>query len=106
MYESPISVYENLTHDIAKQKEDYIYQAIVKVGVDVNKEELIKALNYDREQYRKGFEDGYKESAKQFAEKLKNEIVNDIHFSQIEKDYLCVMINNLSNKLIIGGKKQ
>ena len=37
---------------------------------------------------------------KEFAERLTEEIVNDIHFSQIEKDYLCVMINNLLKELV------
>lgn len=36
---------------------------------------------------------------KEFADKLKDEIVNDIHFSQIEKDYLYVMINNLLKEM-------
>ena len=55
MYESPIKVYEAMK--LAKENE--IYNAIQKIGVTVDKEELIKALAYDREQYAKGFDDGY-----------------------------------------------
>jgi predicted RNase H-like nuclease (RuvC/YqgF family) len=40
------------------------------------------------------------EAYKEFAEKSTEEIINDIHFSQIEKDYLCVMLNNLLKELV------
>lgn len=34
-----------------------IYEAVMNVGVNVDKEELLKALQYDREQYQKGYKD-------------------------------------------------
>ena len=40
------------------------------------------------------------EAIKEFAERLKNEIIDDIHFSQIEKDYFCVMINNRVKEMV------
>ena len=55
MYESPIKLYEAM--EMAKENE--IHKAIYKVGVTVDKDELIKALAYDRERYEKGFNDGY-----------------------------------------------
>lgn len=42
-----------------KQEEKAIVAEITrKIGVDVNKDELIRALNYDRHQYEKGYTDG------------------------------------------------
>lgn len=38
--------------------EGEIMQAVMRVGVEVNKEELIRALAYDRGQYEKGYRDG------------------------------------------------
>ncbi len=58
MYQSPIKIIEQIQHDLLQQKEDGIYRAVVKVGVDVDKEELIRALQYDRGQYEQGFRDG------------------------------------------------
>ena len=61
MYESPIKLYEveaRIIEDIVKARDDYIL-AQVKMAVDVDKEELIKALSYDRQQYDKGYADGY-----------------------------------------------
>lgn len=60
MYESPISVfYDQVMTDLKKQQEEHIYRAVVNVGVSVDKDELVKALNYDRGQYGKGYDDGY-----------------------------------------------
>ena len=39
------------------QIEGEIYKAIMHVGVNVDKDELLKALAYDRNQYQKGYED-------------------------------------------------
>ena len=61
MYESPIKLHEveaRIVEDITKARDDYIL-AQVKMAVDVDKEELIKALSYDRQQYDKGYADGY-----------------------------------------------
>lgn len=56
-YKSPISV--NCTN---KERVYYVEEKImdevrIKLHVDVNKEELLKALAYDRNQYEKGYND-------------------------------------------------
>lgn len=54
MWESPINaIYE------AQQNafDGAVLSAVMKVGIDVDKEELIKALAYDRRQYEKGYAD-------------------------------------------------
>lgn len=56
MWESPVNV---IMGEIQTQIEGDIYKAIQNVGIDVNKEELIKAMQYDRNQYEKGYKDGY-----------------------------------------------
>lgn len=56
MYESPINI---IYGEMQAQIEGDVFKAIQNVGIDVNKEELIKALQYDREQYSKGYSDGY-----------------------------------------------
>ena len=44
----------------AKAFDDMVFRAVAEVGIEVDRDELIKALAYDREQYRKGFVDGYR----------------------------------------------
>ena len=74
MWESPIKVYEDVAREIVLEKENHIMQTI-RQYVDVDKDELIRALNYDRNQYEKGFEDGYVKGRADFAEKIQ-EILN------------------------------
>ena len=64
MYESPII--QNIA-DISSQIREaqdgrLIYEVQQAIGYDINKEELIKALRYDRDQYQKGYEDGRKDN--------------------------------------------
>ena len=54
MYESPI---EMIFNNVETSFEDGILKAIQKVDITVHKEELLKALQYDRNQYQKGYED-------------------------------------------------
>lgn len=67
-YESPIKLFEqfgqidSLIPQIEKRiqdvREDYVHSMVVKTGIAVDKEELLKALQYDRGQYEKGYADG------------------------------------------------
>lgn len=57
MYESPI---EFITNEINTKVENGIMSAVFNAGINVNKEELIKALQYDRDMYHKGYVDGRK----------------------------------------------
>ena len=56
MWESPIRIIEE---NLQTQIKDEVFSAIRRAGFDIDKDELIKALNYDRGQYEKGFRDGY-----------------------------------------------
>ena len=63
MYESPIKIFESaidsLSKSLVKDKEDAIVLAIhQQLGVDVDRGELLRALQYDRFQYEKGYADG------------------------------------------------
>lgn len=73
MYKSPINfIFGDIQMQVVKQQENEAYMAVQKCGVDVDKEELMRALQYDREQYEKGYEDGCKNSIVRFASFLKN----------------------------------
>ena len=54
MYESPIKVIQG---ELETQLEGEILKAVHRVGVTVDRDELIRALRDDREQYQKGFDD-------------------------------------------------
>lgn len=63
MYRSPIEILmTDIQHQIAEQQDEQIYKAVVSVGINVDKEELIRALAYDRQQYAFGYMDGTRDS--------------------------------------------
>ena len=53
-YKSPVNIIEK---EWETKIEGDIIKAIKSYDIDVNKEELIKALNYDRNQYKAGYKD-------------------------------------------------
>ena len=59
MYKSPIEI---ITSDFEYKMESEIFRAIQRYNINVDKEELLKALQYDRGQYEKGYQDGLRAS--------------------------------------------
>lgn len=59
MYESPINlIYEQMATNIARKIDKEVIEQTMKVGINVDRDEMIKALKYDRGQYDKGYADG------------------------------------------------
>lgn len=54
MYKSPIEV---IYGQVKTQMEGDIFKAVQNYGINVDKDELIKSLAYDRNQYEAGFKD-------------------------------------------------
>lgn len=58
MYESPIDIiYNDIQYKVVEEMDKNVVSAVQSYGIDVNKEELLKALRYDRQQYEKGYAD-------------------------------------------------
>ncbi len=60
-YESPIRIFmqeteSEINHEIDRE----VYRRTVKIGVDINKHELMRALESDRMQYAEGYKQGYR----------------------------------------------
>ena len=59
MYKSPIEIImEDALFRFETELADHTVNAVSKYGIHVDKDELIRALQYDRDQYNKGFMDG------------------------------------------------
>lgn len=57
-YESPITIMmKQIQNQIINQAENGIFKAVQDVGIFVDKDELVRALKYDRHQYEKGYHD-------------------------------------------------
>lgn len=68
-YESPVAV---VMKELNTQVDEGIIKYIQGYGIDVDKEELLKALQYDREQFEKGYTAGYDRALYDFSEWLVN----------------------------------
>ena len=55
MYKSPIEV---ITTQLNSQIENEVLKAVQNIAVNIDKDELLKALQYDRNQYEQGYIDG------------------------------------------------
>lgn len=74
MYESPIKVFQTIEQHSGlfdAEKDKLIFQAVQGVCVNVDKDELLKALAHDRQQYQKGYQNGSKETVEKLIEILK-----------------------------------
>ncbi len=67
MYKSPIELdfSEQISNALQSELEAAVVRGCVEVGVNVDKDELLKALAYDRKQYEKGYADGMAECKEQ-----------------------------------------
>lgn len=74
-YKSPI---ETINQQVQAKFEGDVMELIHSYGINVDKDELIKALQYDRDQYRKGFEDGCKGATDRIKAEVAREIIDEL----------------------------
>ena len=81
-YKSPVEV---IRHEMQMRVENDVMKAIQQHDIYVDKNELIKALEYDRDQYVKGFVDGCKSDVEALCEKIKADAITK--FAERLKNY-------------------
>lgn len=90
MYDSPIELF---MAEIQSKFENGIVESLQRFDIDVDRDELFRAMKYDRDQYHKGFSDG---RASGYAER-DEEIVRcfdckhyapDIEFCEIHSHFI------------------
>ena len=94
MYESPIYIY---TKELQSKLDGNILTAVHSYGISVDRDELIKALHYDRMQYDYGYADGLRRANKtaitMFAEQVKMLFYEE--FDEIIPSIMADKIDNL-----------
>ncbi len=99
MYKSPIELIQKMHTELESAIEKEVFRAITKVGVNVDKEDLIRALKYDREQYEKGFQDGINfVTDRLYQSANKWELVCEREASEDEVDDFVRKMRNIQNK--------
>lgn len=71
-YKSPINI---IQEKMTTELDNEVLKAVISVGVKVNKDELIKALEYDRNQYLQGYEE-----AKEIYEKALDKACEELAY--------------------------
>ena len=78
MYESPIEIVFNQVNEMFETKmEQDVVKAVMQYDIKVDKDELLKALAYDRGQYDKGYRAGVTAAKERFKE-LFYRVYNDV----------------------------
>lgn len=82
-YNSPIDI---IYGQVQMDFDGKVVSAVQQFDINVDREELIKALQYDRGQYEKGYADGCKETADKFATMLKDVLVKAYdHYAEMDR---------------------
>ena len=84
-YKSPITLY---TQHINMEYDNGVLRAVQKYFPDIDKDELAKALKYDRDQYKKGYTDGVRD--------MKNKMMEA--FNKYTDEYIIYILNKLERK--------
>ena len=73
MYKSPIEITHKIVSEVSRDKENKIVAKVKDItNINIDKDELIKALQYDCDQYVKGYNEGYIEGEKAARERFCN----------------------------------
>lgn len=96
-YTSPIKV---LHTQIQTSIENDILKVIEKHGIEVDKDELIKALAYDRDQYNKGYKDGVAACEHRLGRLFPKKVT---HESTLYRDCTCPNCGNVVSKYETWG---
>lgn len=72
-YRSPIEI---INEGLQFELENDVVTVCVNMGINVDKDELIKALQYDRAQYDKGYKKGFKDGYQNAFDRL-TEYINE-----------------------------
>lgn len=109
MYESPITMVQRTISEQMRQEEDrYICEIEQEVGFHIDKQELIRALNYERQQYEKGYLDGRVSGKHEIESKLVHlssnhyigpEYLNRLEAQDADSDYKEFIKKRLCNDI-------
>ena len=104
MYLSPIEkIYGELQTQMVQEDERMVLETVRKVGINVDKDALIKALQYDRNQYTKGYEDGKNEVLDKIRAEIEQDAFKDVNGSK----YIFVnRVNQIIDKYKEGSENK
>ena len=105
MYESPINI---IISKLCTKLESDCLKSVQRYGFDIDKEELAKALNYDRKQYEKGHTDGYNKAIDDFVKAIVDRglSADDDKYCITRYDNYLKVIKEIAEQLKAGGENE
>ena len=105
-YKSPIEIITTMHNQIEHDVENNVFKLIRAYGINVDKDELIKALKYDRDQYNAGYIDGSRgknQILKEFAMYATEKYFDRKFFKEsYTVDEILILLNNDIENFIEG----
>lgn len=102
-------VVEIISDGFRSQIEGDVFRIIHSYGINVDKGELIKALQYDRQQYEKGFIDGCRGAVADIKAEVAREILREIYagiFEMLPLKVFRLIDDNYVEKSFESGKER
>lgn len=96
MYKSPIKI---ITGQIKTNFDNAIYSAVQNVGINVDREELLKALAYDRERHEKGYNDAIYDLKINFFCELNNRVCRPIFLWEEQPKFTIADIKSIFDEI-------
>ena len=82
MYKSPIEIVQEQLKTQLDNK--ILFRVTQEIGINIDKDELLKALAYDRQQYEKGYNKAIDDFKIRFFCELNNRVVRPIFSKRIQ----------------------
>ena len=103
MYESPINI---IISELCTNLESDCVKSVQRYGFDVDKEELARALCYDRKQYEKGHTDGYNKAIDDLLEDA-NEMAIEVYTGTYTMKAIGIgLLEKIAEQLKEGGNNE
>lgn len=98
MYKSPVEI---AREQIKTQIDNKIlFRVTQEVGINIDKDELLKALAYDRRQYEKGYNNAIDDFKIRFFCELNNRVVRPIFSKQIQSKFTIDDIKSIFDEIV------
>lgn len=106
MYKAPIELLSTQMSEHKFDTEKMVIEAVFKTGVNVDKDELIRALQYDRDQYDKGYADAKADVAMEIFEEIGKILYKHTNIAIKEKSITCELAIDYIGEDIAELKKK
>ena len=89
MYDPIVKIYEDAASQFNMHIENEVFSIIKRYNINVDKDELIRALAYDRNQYDKGYADGVRDFYAKLIDKAT--ITLRVRYGETKRSLTCLI---------------